>query len=305
MGDRLEAALKNSPTAPTDFSVVVQGPANDLLTGTVASIRRVLPGAQLIVSTWKGAEVAGLDADEVVLNDDPGSANYRAWDGSDSGKPFNTNRMITSTRSGLTHAERPWAIKLRNDTPLHHDGFVEWIGVHADRHPDLRVFEERLLTASIATRPSSTMAGYLFHPSDCVHIGRTSDVRRLWNAPLVDEATNAAWLRGRPKPDPELIAGNWARYFNEQILWLSCLRRHGFDIDYEHAGLHRDDQAHQSDLSIVNNFVVLEPWQLGIGFPKFTTITRQVSLWQYLWFDEWSRLYEGHCVALPTGTATQ
>jgi hypothetical protein len=296
MGDDPEAALNHSPMSPSDFSVVVQGPANAQLADTAASVRRVLPGAQLIVSTWRGADLGGIDADEIVLNDDPGSADYRAADGGDSGKPFNTNRMITSTRNGLARADRPYAIKLRNDTPLVDDAFVDWIGVFADRHPDLQVFSERILTASIATRPSSTMPGYLFHPSDCVHVGRTDDVRELWDAPLIDEAANAGWLLGRPRTEPDLIPGNWARYFNEQTLWLSCLRRNGFEVDYDHTGLHDEHQREASDRSIVNNFVVLEPWQLGIGFPKFSVITRQVSLWQYLWFDEWHQLYRRHCV---------
>ena len=65
-----------------ELSIVVQGPC--LRSATVrdatsiddalASIRRHFPGAQIVVSTWTGSDVAGLDADDIVLNPDPGSS---------------------------------------------------------------------------------------------------------------------------------------------------------------------------------------------------------------------------------------
>jgi hypothetical protein len=77
-----------------DISVVVQGPIHtqDNLTKRVLeSVRTHLPNAELILSTWKGSEVDGLDCDILLLNDDPGAINGLN----------NVNRQIVSTRNGL------------------------------------------------------------------------------------------------------------------------------------------------------------------------------------------------------------
>jgi hypothetical protein len=78
-----------------DISVVVQGPIHkqDNLTKRVLeSVRTHLPNAELILSTWKGSDVDGLDCDVLLLNDDPGAING-----------YNVNRQIVSTRTD-THA---------------------------------------------------------------------------------------------------------------------------------------------------------------------------------------------------------
>jgi hypothetical protein len=94
----------------------------------VASVRRVLPAAQLIVSTWQGSDVVGLDADDVILNEDPGSVPLIDEDGVATPRMMNVNRMLVSSRSGVERCERPWAIKLRSDSPMESPAFVDWIG---------------------------------------------------------------------------------------------------------------------------------------------------------------------------------
>src|SRR6266851_1380389 len=64
-----------------DLSVVVQGPVvggrrdpeeRQLTRRCLASIRSCLPDAQIILSTWRGSDLAGLPFDVLVENDDPG-----------------------------------------------------------------------------------------------------------------------------------------------------------------------------------------------------------------------------------------
>lgn len=59
---------------PKDISVVVQGAINKEITPRcLQSIRTLLPNAEIILSTWEGSDVDGLDYDKLVLNKDPGA----------------------------------------------------------------------------------------------------------------------------------------------------------------------------------------------------------------------------------------
>jgi hypothetical protein len=275
-----------------DVSVVIQGPATPTLPGVVASVRRYLPRAELIVSTWEGANVAGLDADEIIFNTDPGSAPYLDALGQPSAKPFNTNRMLLSTRAGMLRATRPWAVKLRNDTPLRSSGCLSWFGQHNDRRvAPYRVFDQRVAMVNVAVRPGLAMPGFLFHPSDIVHLGQRSDLLRLWDSEPIDEDENARWFKRRPRPNPDVLPQSWCRYYNEQVLWLSCLRRHGYEVGYEHAGHYSRDLVRVSEASITNNFVCAEPWQLGVSL-SFGDLTRLFPIWQYGWHPAWQRMTE-------------
>ena len=58
----------------SDISVVVQGPIERTteknITGTVCeSIRKILPGAEIILSTWEGNDTQGIEFDKVIFNE--------------------------------------------------------------------------------------------------------------------------------------------------------------------------------------------------------------------------------------------
>lgn len=279
-----------------DVSVVVQGPVGGWLPDVLTSVRRHLPGAELILSSWQGTVPAGVDVDVLVESLDPGSVNYRNVDGSQRHTLWNTNRMIHSTRAGLARATRPMALKLRTDTPMGSSDILDWWGAGGQRAERLRVFEERVVTISVATRPAETAFGYLFHPSDCVHFGLTADVRRLWDVEEVDELANAThWVGKGVKAGERPQAGFIERYFNEQWVFLSALRAAGHDIDYPHTGYLKPGLQQESDLAITNNFVVVEPWQAGVSIPKLMELVQHSRLDSYMHHDDWWRVRDMHC----------
>ncbi len=282
-----------------DVSVVVQGPVGIWLPDVLSSVRRHLPGAELILSSWQGTVPGGLDVDVLVQSVDPGSVNYRNVDGSQRHTMWNTNRMVASTKAGLLRATRPMVLKLRTDTSLRGSDLLEWWDVGGPRADRLRVFQERIVTISVATRPAQAAFAYLFHPSDCVHFGLTDDVRLLWEVDEVDEAANATfWTRGSRKAERRPQAGIVERYFNEQQLFLSALRAAGHDIDYPYSGYLTAGLQQESDLAIVNNFVVVESWQAGVSIPKLMELVQHSRLESYMHHDDWWRIRNLHCPAV-------
>lgn len=204
--------------SPEDLSVVVQGPCLREATEpgapsideAIASIRRQFPGAQVIVSTWHGSDVDGLDADDIVLSPDPGSLSHPRH------PPNNINRMVTSTANGLAAASRPFCIKTRNDL----------------RFASQDIIRRPLHAASATTgleRRIWTKAGKIdaflrpYHPSDMMMYGSTADLRKLWGIP-------AAEVSDLFLPDPESSIG---RMSSEQALFVGYLNSIGENVQLE------------------------------------------------------------------------
>ena len=116
----------------------------------------------------------------------------------------------------------------------------------------------------------------------------------------VDEVSNATYWtkgpgsRGGHAPNP---GSPGPALWNEQVVWLSALRRAGHDVDYPYYGYLSDGLAARSDLSLVNNFVVLEPWQLGVDMPGLIGLTRLSGVNGYLWHEDWLQLVHDLLVA--------
>lgn len=94
---------------PDEISVVVQGEIErDATPKCLKSIRRFLPGAEIVLSTWEGRSCEGLDYDILVLNVDPGPSDLiRQY-------PFeqvnNCNRQIVSTKNGINKSSKKYVL---------------------------------------------------------------------------------------------------------------------------------------------------------------------------------------------------
>jgi hypothetical protein len=291
-GEQESTVSQAQGVSPQDVSVVIQGPTGPHTADVIASARRWLPGAQVVLSTWAGSGADPTAVDVLVESDDPGSVPY--WPGNT--RQFNTNRLMRSSRAGVEASDRPYVLKLRTDTPLTGHGFLAWFGAFPERFEGLHVFRQRVLTLAVATRPSA-LAAYLFHPSDCVHFGLREDIEHLWCGPEVDETANATYWTQPAHRKHAPAAGPDLALWNEQLIWLSALRRAGYDVDYPFFRHLRPGLVAQSDLALVNNFVVLEEWQFGVALAKLTPVVRACDLGTYLWFEDWLALYESHRTA--------
>ncbi len=186
-----------------DISVIVQGPIHkqDNLTKRVLeSVRKHLPDAELILSTWKGSEVDELDYDILVENHDPGIINN--FLGSE-----NFLRQVTSTFSGLQASSRKYALKSRTDVLFSNHSLLENTNLYIQNK------SKNFLTWYIFTIPKffRDPRGFykrLYHSSDIVQFGLKTDLLSLWK---LDVPTNESIF---------LTA--------EQYIWLNFLKKKEF-----------------------------------------------------------------------------
>ena len=70
-------------------------------------------------------------------------------------------------------------------------------------------------------------------------------------------------------------------------MWLGCLTNAGHRVNYPYSGYVEPGLIQLSDLALVNNFTVLDPWQFGVTFPTLEPIIRVSPLAAYLWYPDW------------------
>lgn len=116
-----------------DISVIIQGKIHGLpgqsydqrLTlQCIINVRRFIPEAEVILSTWEGSDTSDLPYDKLVLSPDPGGTPY--WL-SDPSFLNNNNRQILSTLAGLKQASKKYAIKMRGDCKIIGTSFLKYM----------------------------------------------------------------------------------------------------------------------------------------------------------------------------------
>ena len=287
-----------------NITVVIQGPvvsSNDramdegITQKAISSIRHNLPGSTIILSTWHGQPIEGLDIDELVLNDDPGG---NIIEYNTSGKPVfvNENRQIVSTKNGLHKVTTEYAIKLRSDNFLSSDNFKAMFEKYKKRASQYELFEERVVINSMFTREVSRGFATAFHPSDFFYFGKTNDLLKLWDLPLFDDYkidhTKLGCIQYHGYP--------YYRLSCEQRIFLSALKN---NFGIEHNINHLNDTNRQlteiSKLTFANNFIVASAKEIGLGLCyKFESSKRQkqkADTITYLDYAGWKRLYNRHC----------
>jgi hypothetical protein len=189
----------------SQVSVVVQGPIhrntpNEINHHTthdvIQSIRKWLPGAEIILSTWQGSDCEGLTPDITVKSEDPGAITLS--DSVPNGACNNLNRMIVSTKQGVRQCSRPYVLKLRTDCLV--TGEIPFsVILQKKMNSRWRVFESGIMILNVYTR-HPLRRPVLFHLSDLVHFGRRCDIEKLWNVSLVEEPFFTRTIDSRCKP---------------------------------------------------------------------------------------------------------
>lgn len=272
------------------ISVVIAGTLRSTLPGRpapdlehcLASLRRHLPGAQLILSTWDGeAPAARALGGDVQLVAQPAPPALRDANGNAN----NLLRQIAAVRLGLAQATRPYVLKLRPDLALAGRQIASLSDSGPARRHPARHFRSRVTITTLATR-DPLRHPMLFHPSDMAQFGEAADIRDYWDHPPPDAAT---LRRRRPTRNPIGSAAGFTdmRVVPEQALCLAWLARHGTAVALRHPCDGDRTRFRLSEAVLAANFALL-PWEAsGVVFPDRFAASRAIA----------GTLYDGAAIA--------
>jgi len=276
------------------ISFVVQGPFEaDRTPLTIKSIQKVFPGSPIIFSTWEGTKIPEdiAAAVELVFNQDPGS-HSRSED--PKSKPNNVNRQIVSSHAGLQAVQTDYAVKIRTDFLVLNNNFLQVFGTYQAFNEEYRVFEERVVVPMFGTRlPYGKHYNLPYHVSDFTVFGRTTDLRKLYDIPLVTEE-EFTYMLHHTELKRETYSIN--RYNAEQSILLGCLRKQGKDIRFEYSTQIDAEIEAESYQYLINNFIPLSFTKYGIVPQKehLFPVNNLLKYTDYITEMEWVRLYEAY-----------
>lgn len=147
---------------------------------SISSVRFFFPDSKIILSTWEGSDYSNLDFDELVLSKDTPlvSRFYKNLSIEN-----NINRQIISTINGLRKVHTKFAAKIRTDIVLKSDNLLKILTQANERSINSFFSSKIIIPYDLSVNPYRVKL--LFHFNDWFVAGRTSDLRKLYNIPLM------------------------------------------------------------------------------------------------------------------------
>jgi hypothetical protein len=272
-----------------DISFVVQGPIHPIVTKKcLLSIRRFFPGSKIIVSTWEGSDISELEYDLLVFSRDPGAVSYCIGD-----KIYfnNINRQIVSVINGLKIVNTKYVAKVRSDAEFINDNFLDHYNKYDIYNENYKFFKDRIIAPTYFFRNPRHIT-LLFHISDIFHFGNLDDILNLWDISLAPEPETTRWF-DRKFEFFNTLPSISCRYAPEQYIWISFLRKKGLRIRFEYSNHLSIDNVLLSEQTIVNNFVIETPQNLGLNLPQRFEDGDIYSIYQV---SDWEFLYKKLCI---------
>ena len=315
--------IMRSKISPNDLSVVVAGP----ICGGVdspyeqrwtlrvcESIRKYFPGAEIVLSTWKGSDVSGIDYDVLVENDDPGE--IIRLDENNVPIATNLNRMIFAVVSGLKKASRKYAIRTRTELIFTSNACLSYWGVYRNFTPE-KISKERIVTGVAHRINAHVRSSSIAIPNDFFALGLREDVLMLWDAPLIDMSlpiekrlqripfSKSGYARGEMHPYLSFLKKSpyYRKLFKcEQLedaisVLGECSYYQGGNCHLKIKGFSELSKI-ISEKMIADNLVPISFDLLGINSLKYNKIGGYYPVhnaMRYYTFNEWKILYNRYC----------
>lgn len=281
----------------SEISVVVQGAVipNDTKE-CLQSIRKNLPKAEIILSTWQGADISGLSFDKIILSKDPGSKYVDI-----AGKVNNNvNRQIVSTQAGLKQAKRKYILKFRTDFTLESNEFLKYWNKYAKRNWQYMLFKHRVLVDVLFSRFNSDETGRPtpFHVSDFWMFGYAEDIKNYYeDIPLVKEEDLGSYTFAKPNQLP--YRNMTCRYAPEQYLAVSFVKKYYPQLQFDDWTDFSEDNINLSNNFIYNNFIFLSFEQSGVWAEKHAnTILNENLFYGIINHYYFQKMYQEYCEKL-------
>lgn len=283
-----------------EISVIVQGAIDKNFTPIcLKSIRKYLPGAEIILSTWEGSDVDGLDYDELVLNRDPGGYKHDFAIYNQPRSTNNFNRQLISTCSGIMKANRKYCMKLRSDIILKSADFLKYWDKFEVRDSKYKLFSHRVLCSSLFSREHSCQNGtgfpVPFHPSDFWFFGLLEDLKDYFgDCPRETEKEASDWGFKYPNRLPYTTC-LW-RFSPEQCFCVNWVKKYYPDVQFEDWSDWNPVNIELSNRILYNNFIFLCVEQSGVYSAKHLEAESHTSsIAGLITYDRFQEQYKNYC----------
>lgn len=283
-----------------EISVVVQGAIDKKITPKcLNSIRKFLPEAEIILSTWENSDVDGLDYDILLLNQDPGGYKHDFAIYNKTCSMNNFNRQLVSTCNGVLKASRKYCLKVRSDIILKNSDFLKYWDKFEIRNDEYKLFNHRVLCSSLFSREYSCQCGWgfptPFHPSDFWLFGLTNDLKDYFiNCPLQTKEEASNWDFKYPNRCP-YITLLW-RFSPEQYFCVNWVKKYYPDLQFDDWSDWNPQNIELSKNILYNNFVFLGYEESGIYSKKHFGAERiKSSIQGLITYDLFQKRYKEYC----------
>lgn len=275
-----------------DITVVVQGAVDREKTPIcLQSIRRMLPGAFIILSTWEGTDVDGLEYDDVVLSEDPGGFD-------EFNIPFspknNINRQIVSTYQGLLKVKTVYALKLRTDFYLCDDGFKDFFNTYNRECTEYKIFEHKVICCELYSRNPRYIFSDMkraYHPSDIFFFGYTKDLVRLFDVPLFSRE-DEEYMMWKYYPDNSVLT---FRYDAESYLWMKLVKKSISFNEPDDLEKYGREDIDRSEATFAANLIILGNEEIGLKTLENSIYRKEAAPQNCYTHEDWERLYAFYC----------
>lgn len=261
------------------ISVVISGPVlvkvkesdiDNITAKACQSVRRLLPEAEIVISTWEKTNCSGLDFDIVVFNEDPGP------------NINNVNRQIISRCGGIKAATREFVLAIRSESKLVNTNFLNFIDQYNLYDEKYRFLKNRVIIPA-ACPPR---CGELFHIGDWYYFGYKEDVLNIWELSLMDD-------KQFNKAQDDLL------YNAHRYLITTFIQKYMPLTFYKKKDINKENREVYEKV-LVNNFVIIGLYEYGVRSMKYILDNKfSTQMFHYCvsyTYSDWKSLYNSYIV---------
>lgn len=284
-----------------DISVVVQGIILPGITAkTLKSIRKFLPEAEVILSTWEDSDLSGISGlyDKIILNKDPGGVIFD----DKSRKTNSLNRILLSSKTGIDSASRKYVLRLRSDLILKNANLLALEDDFKLRTPDASLFKNKIFAYEIFSIKynikNNIKQRTLFHVSDWCYLGLKEDLQEMFSLPAVEEPEFSRYFETHKKPSGDIHIHKLWKMSPEQYLTSLNAAKVFKDLKFTDYLDINEETIRFSEAFIINNFRLFSAKKWGISILKKPLNTYNISVlppFSYYSEIEQKRDYKKYC----------
>lgn len=170
--------------------------------------------------------------------------------------PNNSSFMINAAKAGLNAASRKYVLRIRSDVIFLNKNFLSLYLENVDRPRRFRsILKQRVMICNLFTVNPFCIERLPYHYSDWFNFGLLSDVRNIWDVPLMSYSDTLYY-----KVNPHKRGSNFREVnFNtrigvEQHIYTSFLKNnnHNYTLDF-----HNDTRGTIDSLKVLENEFII------------------------------------------------